>query len=235
MTPEQLPLWDDRFWRDELAQLSAGLDPVLVRVLLAGIERGVEALPVELQVLVDWDLVNRDALQFARQYSYGLIRGINDTTRRQVQTAVAEWIESGQPLDSLATRLANTFGNRRALAIAQTESTRAYASGNLLAWTGSGLVGGKQWYTARDSLVCPICGPLHGTIVELDAPWQFSQATLAANPMLAKALRGGTSITAPPSHPGCRCWLLPVVVEAWDPEELERKLFDNVQRERLAQ
>lgn len=234
MTPEQLPLWDDRFWRDELAQLSAGLDPVLVRVLLAGIERGVEALPVELQVLVDWDLVNRDALQFARRYSYNLIRGINDTTRRQVQTAVADWIEAGQPLDALATKLEPLFGSRRSLAIAQTESTRAYASGNMLAWTSSGLVEARQWYTVRDSLVCPVCGPLHGTIVAIDQPWQFSQATLAANPTIAKALRGAASVSMPPSHPGCRCYLLPVVVEAWDPAELERKLFDNVQKERLA-
>jgi hypothetical protein len=49
----------------------------------------------------------------------------------------------------------------------------------------------KEWYTAVDELVCPVCRALHGTIVPVD-----------------KKFPGG--FDGPPAHDGCRCNLLPV-------------------------
>ena len=80
--------------------------------------------------------------------------------------------------------------------------------------------------TAVDDRVCPICGPLHNTIVDLSGGWTFTQEMLDANPALARALRGPQTILRPPAHVNCRCWLQPVVFEAMLPQELENQRFN---------
>lgn len=143
----------------------------------------------------DLTLVHEQAQQWARGYSYDLVRGINNTTRQLLQTAVGDWIGQSRPLSDLVAAVQPAFGANRAKAVAFTETTRAFAEGNILAFEQSGVVDRFEWATARDERVCPICGGYAGK--------QF-------------ALRGDVR---PPAHVGCRCWTLPVV-----PEENQRRL-----------
>ena len=85
------------------------------------------------------------------------------------------------------------FSRTRAGMIAVTEVTRAYAAGNVAAWQASRVVQGKEWMTATDEVVCPICGPLRGQIARLNEPF-------------------GGRIMNPPAHVNCRCWVVPVVI-----------------------
>jgi SPP1 gp7 family putative phage head morphogenesis protein len=191
-SPYQMEFWsgdEDELWDDLAAPL--------MEIYLQGIDGGVDALPPALRVLVDFDRVNTDALAWAKQYRYTLIKGITDTTRKQVQTAVSDWITSGAPLDALESVLERTFGSVRAKMIAQTESTRVFAQGNRAAFESTGLVEEVRWNTARDDLVCPICGPLDGTHIGI-----------------------GDIDAYPPQHINCRCWIAPIVSE----EALERRL-----------
>lgn len=141
---------------------------------------------------VEWDGVNEAALAWARSYSYELVRGLNETSLTLLQQEIGDWIERGGTLEELRTRLAPHFGEERARSIAATEVTRAYAEGNLEAWRATGLVSGKEWRTAKDDRVCPICGPLHGELVALEGEFE-----------------GGWRV--PPAHVRCRCWLVPVM------------------------
>lgn len=233
------------FWANERKLLGQHVDDLLMRIIIAGATSGVELLPPNIAVLVDWDVFNRDAVSWLRRYlgdsttrppfvgdaGWNWAQNLTDTTRRNVMEEIDRWIQEGEPLPVLEKRLARlpTFGSLRARQVAVTEVTRVYASGNLMAWQSSGMVGAKRWRTAVDERVCPICGPMHDTIVEIDAEWQFTQEMRDKNPALDRALKGlkQTAFTAPPAHVLCRCHLIPVVLEAYEPGELDDQRFDK--------
>lgn len=227
-------VWD----RLERQLLQQEFTDIALAVLLAGGDNGAATMPPGLDVLVDWDVFNTSALDWLRIYFGDMQPGIwgqsgafdwaqrlNGYTRRTIIKEIDSWVREGAPLPVLEQRLASLFDSARARRVAVTEVTRIYASGNLMAWQSSGVVTGKRWMTAVDERVCPICGPLHNTLVEIDRTWEFTQAMLDANPQLAKALRGPAAFVAPPAHVMCRCWLQPVVFEALEPAEIERARF----------
>jgi len=125
------------------------------------------------------------AARWARDYSYELVRGINDTTARQLQNIFARARAESWPREQLVDRIARIFGSSRAEAIATTELTRAYSQGTdiarqIIAESGVELV--HVWQTAVDERVCPICAPRHGR--EQGDGWD----------------------SLPPAHVNCRCW-----------------------------
>lgn len=140
----------------------------------------------------DWTLASADAARWASQYSYELVRGINTTTTARLRVAVDDWFQERTTLPDLVRELQPTFGRRRAQLIAQTETTRAAHEGNVIGFEQSGVVDEVEWYSVRDERVCPICG---------DSPTGMHGKRLP--------LRGGTMY--PPAHPGCRCFVRPVV------------------------
>ena len=140
----------------------------------------------------DWTLANQAAADWVDRYTFELVSGINRTTERRLQTAVSEWITNGEPLRELRRELEPIFGRQRAELIASTETTRAYAEANNIAYRESGVAEGREWRTAMDERVCPICGPLN----EVQKPFGESF---------------DTGIDNPPAHPNCRCWILPVI------------------------
>ena len=188
-----------QFWAAEDAELGTVLADLIMGTLLVGAEEGTAALPANIRDLVVADTLSTAALDFTQAYSYELIGGINGVTQEQVASAIDAWIRSGEPLSSLEAQLVPIFGSTRAAAIAATEVTRVFASGNMLAWDATGMVGEHTWQTARDDLVCPICGPMHGQTVKLGEPFH---------------LPNGKEVSAPPSHVRCRCWTKPKVSEA---------------------
>lgn len=170
----------------------------------------------------DWSLVNTDVLKWAMMYAYELIRGINTTTRQIVAAEVEYFINNSLTINEMRDRLVSATGGAfspaRARRIAVTETTRAYAQGNMAAWRRGKVVKGKEWYTSVDSRVCRFCAPLHGVVVPLDDTFP-----------------GG--IDGPPAHPGCRCDLLPQVIgdrdndlTNWRPVEQTDGRFDWVQQ-----
>jgi SPP1 gp7 family putative phage head morphogenesis protein len=180
---------DDILWKLLLKRLLASA--------LSGAMIALDGL-MEMGIGVEWALVNQAAVQWASKYSYQLARSINDTSQKFLQSAIPEWINSGSPLDVLIEQLTPTFGEVRANLIGVTEVTRSYAEGNLITWKESGVVSGSRWMTGEDELVCPLCEPLAGTISGIDENGFTTE-------------EGGEGVTAPPLHPGCRCYLQPVV------------------------
>lgn len=180
-------VYSNDFWASEEDLLWLALSSLFVSVLIDGMAEGIEALPPEYQPLVDWDVLNTNALRYAQEYRYDLISKINATTMQQVQEAMTNWINSGDPLSALEDTLAPVFGRVRAEMIAATEITRIFAEANTQAWMSTGFVNKVQWQTSQDERVCPICGPRAGRLYDIN---------------------GGDK---PPAHVRCRCWVTPVV------------------------
>lgn len=190
----------DEVIRAAASQVAATSEPVR-EVLRRELERSASlGVTVALDTLeqvglgFDWTLANTDAARWASQYSYQLVGGINATSQARLQQAVDDWFQERTTLPDLVRELQPTFGRRRAQLIAQTETTRAAAEGSVLGFAQSGVVSEAEWVTMVDERVCPTCGGLHGKRAPLRGTFE-----------------GGLSY--PPAHPGCRCFVRPVVDE----------------------
>jgi SPP1 gp7 family putative phage head morphogenesis protein len=176
----------------EVAQAGAEHGRKQVERAAFGIKR--ENIVIDSQA-VDWTLANADAAQWAIEYGYQLIQGITDTTRKQIATLIRYFVDNSITINELRDQLmaGNLFSKHRATMIAVTEVTRAFQNGSMAAWRASGVVEGREWQTAVDERVCPLCGPLHGKVAKLNEPFGFG-------------------ISDPPRHVMCRCYTLPVVI-----------------------
>jgi SPP1 gp7 family putative phage head morphogenesis protein len=192
---------DNQWWNEEEQALYEEMLPLFLAALALGMDGGTETLPLTIQPLVNPNSFNEAAIKAAKAYRYTQIKDITDTTRKQTQDALVEWIQSGQSLDALESTLAGVYGESRAARIAATEVTRAFSMGNEAAWESTGFVTEVEWMTAQDELVCPICRDHEGE--------HFGVEDTDAYPPNA-------------SHPGCRCWAQPVVDEDLV-EEAQRK------------
>lgn len=202
------------FWREELGTLKApgrmwqAISAVITPVVLKAAEQALDdteaylygskaidqdkltftatedGAPGDIGFGLDWALINSDAADWAAKYTGELVKSVDANTKRMLKRQVSEWINAGESLEQLIKRISPPFDKKRARRIAVTETTRAYAEANSYIWQKSGVVEGRQWQTAADERVCPICGPLHGQTVTL-----------------GKAFEGG--LTNPPAHPNC--------------------------------
>jgi len=145
-------------------------------------------LSVDTGIVFDPAVINADAVEWARTYTYDLVTGITDTERKLVRQVERTFFETpGMTQGDLERLLGHAFGPVRAEMIAVTETTRAAAEGTneaqrLLNETGYPMI--RVWSTANDDLVCPICGPLNG---QPESVWS------------------GEFGRGPPAHPRCRC------------------------------
>jgi len=125
------------------------------------------------------------ASQWAKDYSYELVRGVNETTRKRLGELFTRARAEGWTREMLVDRIARMFGRQRAEMIATTEVTRAYSQGTEIArqiLDDAGVSFVHVWRTAADERVCPICAPRDDH--EQGDGWD----------------------DLPPAHVGCRCW-----------------------------
>ena len=146
---------------------------------------------------VDWTLTNERAAEWAKKYTYDFVKGIEDTTRKALQSLISQFVETpGMSIHDVMNGL-YMFTEERAQQIAVTETTRAFAQANQLA--GEDLKKEfpdvrviKTWFTNNDDRVCDICAPLDGMVVDIDEFFTTSDD---------KSLG-----IDPPAHVNCRCW-----------------------------
>lgn len=158
-------------------------------------------LPETKRVIIasDFDLVNEAVLDWLSDYSFELIGGISDTTRDVLENEISRWIEEGESLPVLANRLSQfVFSEARARMVAETEVTRAYAEANREIWRRSGIIQEMTWRTSQDELVCQICSPLNGQVINVNSDLGFISEQIG-------------NIAIPPAHVRCRCWIVPVI------------------------
>ena len=168
----------------------------LMRLFQDATKHGISLFGQTSKLQIDWNLTNLRAFEWAKKYTYDLVKMIDDTTRKLLQSAVSQFVNTpgmtiGDVMDMLP------FDEQRAQTVAVTEITRAYATANQLA--GEDLKKEfpdvrvvKHWFTNNDDRVCDLCGPLDGVEVEVDEnfydPDEYSDGD-------------------PPRHVACRCWM----------------------------
>ncbi len=175
-----LPPWEEEEFIDDL-----------IAIIYAAGKYGVALFEDQVGIGLDYTLANARALTWAREYTYKLVKGIDETTVKILQEAVSSFIETpGFNIGDIMEQLTE-YSEKRAATIAVTETTRAFAegqkeAGRILREENPGVKIEKTWFTNRDDRVCDICGPLDGESVDYDATFPED---------------------GPPAHVNCRCWI----------------------------
>jgi hypothetical protein len=181
---------------DELADL--------ILEFVKAAQGGVKLFATRVSFTVDWTLTNSEAAKWAKEYIYKLIKGINETTVKILQSTISTFVETpGNTIGDVIRALSGAFDEKRAGLIGITETTRAFAQGEIMAGKqlqidAPGVKVQKQWFTNLNEFidehqtgVCELCKPLHGKIVDIDQP--FYEIT--------NEYQDGN----PPLHPKCFC------------------------------
>lgn len=190
----------DDWSEDEDDDFDAELIDLLTQARLGGIALFGKQSPIT----IDYTLTNMEAARAAREYAYGLVKGIDDTSREALRQAVSMFVETpGMTIGDIVKLL--PYDEDRALLIAVTEVTRAYATGQQTA--GETLKAEfpdvrivKHWFTNEDTWydgtvrrgVCELCEEIDGKEVNIDEDfYEIEDEYQDGNP---------------PRHCGCRCW-----------------------------
>jgi len=168
------------FWDEVGKELAVVLAPFLEEVYLTQAKELMLSQPIG----IEWSLIHERAVTWVQQYTFDMVRDINQTSRSALQKAVSAYFERGQTIGELEQSISGLFGPIRASMIAQTEITRASVMGERSIALELEKVGIRMipiFATSSDEKVCPICAPLNGKEVTEDL--------------------------FPPRHVNCRCWL----------------------------
>lgn len=152
-------------WQNVSQQYAAAVIPALETTFVGAVE-----VMVGTGAGVAWDGVNERAASWASQYGFELVKGITDSDRRYLQSAIDSFYRDGLTLGDLTDKIARQYSPIRAEMIAVTETTRASVEGDRyyvaeLAKMGARMRGIVE--TNVDERVCGICGPKQGTDVAL--------------------------------------------------------------------
>ncbi len=180
------------YWEAQDEALIRVIQPVVISAATKAARLAFDDLVLQFgaELGVSWDVVNEAAKAWAKDYTFDLVKGINDTSQAFLQDEIAKWIESGEPLDALLDALAPMWGEVRAEMIGVSEATRIFHFGNVAAWEESGVVDRYTFRSVRDDLVCPICEPDDGQEFPLDdtehAPSRHTRCRCYSTPVLAR-------------------------------------------------
>jgi SPP1 gp7 family putative phage head morphogenesis protein len=156
-------------------------------------------------------------IEYFQDRSTKIANDVNDETEKQLRASLSQGVLAGEGTFELRARVEAIMGHAstmRADNIAQYEVTHAQAYGDIQAWTQSGLVDEKEWYTAHDERVCLGCQSMDGKIVKLsDKFFDKGDELTVDRPGKDTPYRlklDYEDIQGCPLHNRCRCVLLPV-------------------------
>lgn len=160
---------------------------------------------------------------------------IVDSTYQKLRASLAEAEKEGEGIDKMTARINLLFDNMkiyRAERIARSETMRSANFGLEEGWKQSGVVVGKQWWTALDERVCNWCGAMHGIVQPIgknyfglgDSVTGLDGSTMPIDYM---------PITAGALHSNCRCVITPVLEgdKSYEHIKTEQMIADEVRKQ----
>jgi len=166
------------------------------------------------KIVMPFNQQHKNALNQVNKMAFQNIKNINEQMKGDIRRELYESISNGESPDNLSKRLEGVFKRKpkksvkafqkdvratpefRAELIAKTELVRSYNAGTLQMLKQSG-VKVKEWFTARDERVCPICAPMNGQLRPVDEPFE------------GKDTKGRIlKVMHPTIHVRCRCTML---------------------------
>ncbi len=204
----------DKFLFDkDIKEVGISLIAPILGNILEG--RGNEAM-FFIESAVGFNLDNPRARKFIELNALRLIKDIDATTTTELKRQFALGLKEGEGIPELKKRVLGVFDkadDARAEMIARTESIKAANFGAQEAWEQSGVVTAKEWLTAADERVEPLCAAMDGKIIGLGDDFFKKGDKLTAENDDGKQVSQTFNVDTPvpPLHPNCRCTLIPVM------------------------
>lgn len=175
------------FWENETLVLKI----YLTKALVDSVEAGGLYTEKDLKIDVGWSRNAVPAVEFLNNYSLDLAKGLTETSKKRVLSALSTSIDNHENKDSAIERINAVVKDRvRATAIAQTESVRAFSAARMEVGKQIG-ADRKRWRTAGGAKTCLTCVGLERLdVVKYD--YQYTNAD-------------GDKISEAPAHVNCRC------------------------------
>ena len=195
-------------WGEADTAFAESIKPVIQAVL---IETGRSAMQEIGKQPSLYDPFTPALREYFANRSLKIAADVNDETAKQLRAALSQGVLAGESTYQLRARVEAIFGSAstmRADRIARTEVARAQGFADIQAWTQSGVVSAKEFYTARDDRVCPGCSSLDGKVYGLTQNIFDKGDTLTVGDYRLKL--DYDDVPSAPIHVGCRCVLLPV-------------------------
>jgi HK97 family phage portal protein len=142
------------------------------------------------------------------KYDLTLAESIAKTTDEELRKIINEAGDEGLGMNAITEKVNEYFNfadEVRAERIARTETIRTSNAGMESAWNQSGIVSGKEWYTAQDERTCELCSEMDGQTTELNEAYFYE-----GDEFMGMAI-DFRDIGEPPLHANCRCVLLPIL------------------------
>lgn len=156
-------------------------------------------------------------IEYFQDRAVKVAKDVNDETEKQLRAALSQGVIDGKSSYELRAVVEDVMGNAstvRADRIASYEVTHAQSYADIQAWSQSGVVEGKEWYTAHDERVCAGCNAEDGKVIGLHENFHDKGDEITvdvegkAKPYRLKL--NYEDIQGCPLHNKCRCVLLPV-------------------------
>jgi HK97 family phage portal protein len=135
-----------------------------------------------------------------------------ETTLAALKEKLGAALAEGASLDQLidvVQGIAEFSDEIRAETVARTETFRTANTAAKETWKQSGVVNEIKWYTARDELVCPYCGPMDGKTVGIEENFFNKGDTVEGEDGSTMAVEYA-DVEAGALHVNCRCYTRPV-------------------------
>jgi len=149
-----------------------------------------------------FELENEEVTQYFNERTNLLVNLLDDTTQGQLASLFIQGRELALTPAEMSELIFDNIPNiskTRADMIARNELANAV---NVIEYETfkRNNVKQKRWVTALDDRVCPFCEPLHNTIISLDNKFNSSVENKSGKTTTY-------SVTYPPLHVNCRCYL----------------------------
>jgi SPP1 gp7 family putative phage head morphogenesis protein len=152
-------------WVDEeAAHEDELLHAVMFGLLVASLNAGIHAAELQIAMSLSTDQANQVVQSYLKSQAAEHVKGINQTTREKLRSALAEGLNAKETNAELADRVRSVFTDAkgyRAQLIARTETAQAYSWANQQTLEGTGVVQEFSWLTAGSD-ACATCNPMHG-------------------------------------------------------------------------
>lgn len=204
-------------WAEAAQSFKQAIQPVVHATLLQAGQSAIKEVGLEPS---QFDPFTPAIVEYFQSRSMKIAKDVTDETEKQLRASLSEGVLAREGGSELRARVEGVMGSAstmRADRIARTEVSRAQTYGDVQAWGQSGVVSGKEWFTAEDSAVCAFCDALDHTVIGLDDNFFDKGDTQTVDgkdsngdPKKYTQELNYDDVGGPPNHVGCRCVLLPV-------------------------
>mgnify|MGYP007071584437 CR=1 FL=1 len=180
--PPSLSNVPESYWNNGGKAIRQAVTSVFESIYIAQAEE----LARQAHLVVDWELINQKAIEWAGQHAGELIKNWANTNRNTLTQLIQRYYTDDWTLADLAERLAPLFGERRALTIAITETTQAAVQ--------------SQMATARELM------NLYG--VQFTETWRLSEYSAdSCTECIGNNHHPTSEVGYPPAHINCACYV----------------------------